>query len=229
MRLALGLAALAIASPAGLASAEPIRACVVPRDLTPAPASPPPAREIVRDAPTASYMLALTWSPEWCRARRGDADAPGQCELNHLGFVVHGLWPNGAGGRHPRYCGPAPVLSPATVRANYCMTPSARLLQHEWAAHGTCGWATPEAYFGKAQALWRQIRTPDLTRAATASDVRRAFVRRNPQIPVDGIYIKVASGNRLEDVRLCYDLNFRPARCQGGFGAPDRARIRITP
>lgn len=227
MRLALGLAAIALASPT-LADAEPLRACAVPRDLTPAPASPPPAREITRDAPTASYMLALTWSPEWCRTHRNDADARGQCELNHLGFVVHGLWPNGAGGRHPRYCGPAPALSQAAVRANYCMTPSARLLQHEWAAHGTCGWATPEAYFGKAQALWSQIRSPDLTRAATAGDVRRAFVRRNRQIPIDGIYIKVSPGNRLEDVRLCFDLDFRPARCQGGFGAPDRARIRIT-
>lgn len=226
MRLAPWLAA-ALAAPS-LAGAEPFRACALPRDLIPARASPPPAAEIVRDAPTASYALALTWSPEWCRTRKANVEAYGQCELNHLGFVVHGLWPNGSRGRHPRYCRPAPALSPATVRANYCMTPSAHQLQHEWAAHGACGWATPEAYFGRAQALWSRIQAPDLSRAATAGDVRRAFVRRNRQIPLDGIYIKVAPGNRLEDVRLCYDLDFRPARCPSGFGAPDRARIRIT-
>jgi len=41
-----------------------------------------------------------------------------------------------------------------TVKANLCMTPSPWLLQHEWQAHGTCNWKTPEAYFKKA----RQIR-----------------------------------------------------------------------
>jgi len=34
------------------------------------------------------------------------------------------------------------------------MTPSPSLQQHEWAAHGTCGWDSPEAYFAQAARMW---------------------------------------------------------------------------
>lgn len=230
IRLA-ALAALALAASTP-ALAAPFRACVVPPNAQPAPAVPTPRNEVVRDEPVAAYMLALTWSPEWCRTRSKDPDERFQCRSNHLGFIVHGLWPNGAGKRHPRYCGPAPALSTATLRANLCMTPSAELLQHEWAAHGTCGWSAPEPYFAKAQALWRDIKVPALDfpagKAVTAGDVRQAFVARNPGLRRDGIYIKVVEGNRLMDLRVCYDLQFKLAACRGGVGAPDHARIRIT-
>lgn len=223
-------AAATLASPE-LASAAPLRACTVPARVSPAPAEPPPAGEVVRDVRTAAYMLALTWSPQWCRTRGGAPDAQFQCRQNHFGFVVHGLWPNGPGKRHPRYCAPAPALSAATVRKHYCMTPSASLLQHEWAAHGACGWATPEAYFDKAQALWATIDPPSLAftpgRAVTAGDVRDAFLARNPRLRRNGIFLKVGDGNRLMEARLCYDLQFRPAACPAGLGAPDQARIRV--
>lgn len=229
-RLALAslLAAMAMAGPA---IAGPLRACLAPSHVTPAPVERPPAHEVARDVPIASYMLALTWSPEWCRTRGGTPEARFQCRQNHMGFVVHGLWPNGQGKRHPRYCAPAPAISAATVRKHYCMTPSASLQQHEWAAHGSCGWATPEAYFGKAQALWSTISPPSLSFAAdrtvTAGDVRTAFLARNPRLRRNSLYIKVADGNRLQEVRICHDLQFRPAACRSGLGAPDHARIKV--
>ncbi|WP_312162566.1 ribonuclease T2 family protein [Phenylobacterium sp.] len=214
-----------------LAAAAPLQACTAPARIAPARSAPPPPAEIVRDVPIAAYMLALTWSPEWCRTRHNAPDAQFQCRQNHLGFVVHGLWPNGRGKRHPRYCAPAPALSAATVRKHYCMTPSADLQQHEWAAHGACGWRTPEAYFDRAQALWAAIDAPDLAfppgRTVTAGDVRDAFLARNPRLRRSGIFLKVGDGNRLMEARLCYDLQFRPAACPGGLGAPDQARIRV--
>lgn len=207
--------------------------CAIPREVRPARAVPPPAREVSRGVPIASYMLSLTWSPEWCRSR---ANAPGarmQCRDNKFGFVVHGLWPNGAGKTHPRYCGPAPALSPATVRANLCMTPSPELLQREWAAHGSCGWNAPEPYFAKAAELWRGINVPPLAfptgAATTVGDVRSAFTARNPQLKRNALFVKVGDGNRLQEVRVCYDLRFRPAACAKGVGAPDHVRIRIQP
>lgn len=231
MKAILLLALLAAGSVAGAAAAAPLRACTPPAHVSPAPAKRPPEREIVRDAPVASYMLALTWSPEWRRTRGGSPEARFQCRQNHMGFVVHGLWPNGQGKRHPRYCAAAPSISAATVRRHYCMTPSADLLQHEWAAHGTCGWKTPEAYFDKAQALWAAIDAPDLAfapgREVTAGDVRDAFLARNRALRRNGLYIKVADGNRLQEVRICLDLRFRPSACRSGLGAPDHARIRV--
>ena len=227
MRLGLAFAAV-IAVQAGPAAAQ---TCAIPRDLKAPVAEPPPLAEIVRDEPTAAYMLALSWSPQWCQGRAKSRHARIQCRDNRFGFVLHGLWPNGAGKRHPRYCAPARAVSVATVRRHLCMTPSPDLLQHEWAAHGTCGWRTPEAYFAKAEDLWGGVRRPSLAFAAgrtvTAGDIRRAFVAANPQLRRDGLYVKVARGNWLEDVRICYDLRYRPSACRGGVGAPDKAPVRV--
>ena len=212
------------ASPA----AAPPRACHLPTTITPAPERVPPANEIVRDVPTAFYMLALTWAPEVCRRKGDDPAFATQCRANRPGFILHGLWPNGAQGRHPRYCGPAPALRATTVRRHLCMTPSAESLQHEWAAHGTCGWRSPEAYFADAARLWRRLRLPPMAATMTAGQIRDAFVAANPTFRRDGVYIKATDG-RLEDVRICYDLKYHPASCLGGLGASDRQVLRITP
>ena len=161
-----GLPALCLAALLGAgfapAAAPPPRACLLPKTVVPAPELTPPPTEIVRDAPTAFYMLALTWAPEACRGREDDPELAVQCRANAFGFVLHGLWPDGADGRHPRYCGPAPAIPAATVRRHLCMTPSPASLQHEWAAHGTCGWTSPEAYFADARRLWRGLRLPPM-------------------------------------------------------------------
>jgi ribonuclease T2 len=222
------LLAAACTAPAEVAQG-PAPACALPAVITPAPAYTPPADEIVADEPTAHYMLAMTWAPEECRTQAGDPDYVTQCRDNAFGFVVHGLWPNGAERRHPRYCGPAPKISPATVRRHSCMTPAPTMLQHEWAAHGTCGWETPEAYFAQAADLWEDIRQPALPSGEmTAGAVRDAFVAANPWMKRQGIYIKTVQDDRLMDVRICYDLQYRPMACRS-IGAPDRVMLTITP
>jgi ribonuclease T2 len=37
------------------------------------------------------YVLALSWSPNWC-ALEGDARHADQCETD-AGWILHGLWP----------------------------------------------------------------------------------------------------------------------------------------
>ncbi|MDO9472256.1 MAG: ribonuclease [Caulobacter sp.] len=228
--LATALLAAACTAPAEITQApSPAPTCALPATITPAPSYTPPADEVVADEPTALYMLALTWAPEECHARAGDPDYATQCRTNAFGFVVHGLWPNGAQRRHPRYCGPAPAISPATVRRHSCMTPSPVMLQHEWAAHGTCGWETPEAYFEQAADLWDDVRQPVLSSTTmTAGAVRDAFVAANPWMKREGIYIKTVEGDRLMDVRVCYDLRYWPMACLS-IGAPDRVMLTITP
>lgn len=217
-------------APQALAEADGA-ACAVPTDVQPAPVQPAPPHEIVRDARTLSYMLALSWSPEWCRTHADAEEGQAQCRDNRFGFTVHGLWPNGEGKRHPRYCRPAGALPLATVRQHFCMTPSARLQQHEWAAHGVCGWSSPDEYFQAAERLWRQLEVPNLRTLppqATAGDLRQVFVAANPRLSRESLYVKVASGNRLEDVRICYDLKFQPTAC-ASLGAPDHVRLTIEP
>ena len=39
------------------------------------------------------YVLALSWSPNWCRLE-GDAKGSDQCDPRHdHGWILHGLWP----------------------------------------------------------------------------------------------------------------------------------------
>lgn len=230
-RRALPGLALAALLTAGFApsAAPPPRVCHLPATVVPAPVLTPPANEIVQGVSTAYYMLAMTWAPEACRGKADDPDLAIQCRANRFGFVLHGLWPNGSDGRHPRYCGPAGRISPATVRKHLCMTPSPASLQHEWASHGTCGWSSPEAYFADADRLWRGLRLPPMPATLTAGEIRAAFVKANPGVRRDGIYIKTVDGGRLMDVRLCYDLRYQSDACKGGLGAPDGETVRITP
>lgn len=226
--LATAFAALTLATGA---QASSLKACAVPPVVTPAPAEVPPADEIHANVPIAAYLLALFWSPEACRAGIPESDKVIQCQNNHFGFTVHGLWPNGPDKVHPRYCKPSPPMSPATVKANLCMTPSPWLLQHEWQAHGTCNWDSPEAYFKKAQKVRKSLNVPDLApvgETMTAGQIRDAFLGRNRGMTREGLNVRVKEG-RLTEVWVCLDLKFKPAACRGGNGAPDALPVRVTP
>ena len=217
---------------AGAAQASSLKACAVPPSVIPAPSEVPPADEIHTDIPTAAYLLALYWSPEACRAGIPESDKVIQCQTNSFGFTVHGLWPNGPDKVHPRYCKPSPPMSAATVMANLCMTPSPWLLQHEWQAHGTCQWDTPEAYFRKTREVRDRLKVPDLkpgpSGTMTAGEIRQAFLKRNRGMTAEGLNVRVKQG-RLTEVWVCMDLKFKLAACRGGNGAADSATIVVTP
>ncbi|MBO9545188.1 ribonuclease T [Caulobacter sp.] len=224
--------ALALVALASGAQASSLKACAIPPAVTPAPAEIPPADEIHPDVPIAAYLLALFWSPEACRAGIPESDKKIQCQTNSFGFTVHGLWPNGPDKVHPRYCKPSPPMSPATVKANLCMTPSPWLLQHEWQAHGTCNWASPEAYFKKARKIREKLNVPDLDAGAdqvmTAGEIRKAFLTRNRGVRPEGLNVRVKDG-RLTEVWVCMDIKYKWAACRGGNGAPDAAVVKVTP
>lgn len=222
---------LALLAPMPAAAAP---TCAIPAGLAPAPVVPPPPREVQTGVITAYYLLAISWSPEWCRTNgQGDTSQKLQCEGEPRGFVLHGLWPNGAAPPYPRYCRPVGGLDEATVRAMFCRTPSPELLQHEWQAHGACGWRDPKAYFHRASALFDRIRLPSLeaipSETLTAGAVRQAFRAKNPWLTPDKLYLGVEPGGRLKEIRVCYDLRFQPMTCRGGTGAPDPMHIRLTP
>ena len=225
--------ALASLALVGAAQAAAPKACAVPKDVVPVAPEIPPADQVHTDVPIAAYLLALFWSPEACRAGIPESDKAIQCEANSFGFTVHGLWPNGSDKVHPRYCKPSPPISAATVLANLCMTPSPWLLQHEWQAHGTCNWETPEAYFAKERAVRSALNVPDLKPGPdgtlTGGQVRAAFLKRNRGMTADGLNVRVNKDNRLTEVWVCMDLKFKLAACRGGNGTPDDVTIRVTP
>ena len=231
MRLSLFALAAALSAAALPAHAAP--ACVRPGDLAPAPVLVPPADEVVTGVTNAYYLLSLNWTPQWCRtAGMGTTAQKMECD-QAFGFTLHGLWPNGASKPYPRFCRPVGALRVSTVIEMYCRTPSPELLQHEWQAHGACGWRDARAYFSQAAKLYDRIVMPKIESIApgalTAGAVRAAFIGRNPWLRADEIYIQTTRSQELSEVRLCYDLKFNPIACLGGTGAADRAHIRLAP
>lgn len=229
MRLALSLfAALVLA---GEAAATP--ACRPPPGLAPAPVEPVDPAEVQSGVAIAYYLLAISWTPDWRRIN-GQTKAttpPLDPERRPQGFALHGLWPNGKAPPYPRYCRPVGTIDAATVRAMYCRTPSAALLQHEWQAHGACAWETPAAYFRDAARLYDRVALPRIEAipGLTAGKLRQAFSAKNRWLPAEAIYVALDKEDRLTEVRLCYDLAYKPAACPGGVGALDGRPVRLTP
>ena len=218
-----------------MAGAQPLT-CAVPSQIERPRPDTPNARQPRRVVTTASYTLALSWSPQYCRAR---GEGGFQCSArvsggNRFGFILHGLWPDGAGRDWPQYCRPVALLSDATIRANLCATPSVQLLQHEWAKHGSCMTGSAEDYFRRATGLFAQIRYPNMDALSrrgglTVGAFTAALARTNPGLSPDMMRVATTRGGWLDEVKLCLDLNFRYARCsrgQGG-GAPATARLKI--
>lgn len=180
--------------------------------MPPAPRQDEPARRM----PVARYTLVASWSPEHCKGR-GRSDAL-QCggQAGRFGFVLHGLWPEGASGRWPQWCAVTPRPTPAQLSANLCMTPSPRLLEHAWAKHGSCMTTWPDAD--------RLSRQENLT----VGDLRSAYIARNPEWPRPAVGVVIGRTGWLRELRLCYGLDYRPKACpRFAQGPPDSAPLKI--
>jgi ribonuclease T2 len=207
--------------------------CRAPKYL-PRPVLELPEPGQVRRTPVDGYVLALSWSREYCRGREYDPSMRYQCsgEIGDFGFVLHGLWPEAKGPNYPQYCRSVGVLPRKVVADNICMTPSVQLLQHEWAKHGTCMATKPETYFSAAKLLFGAIEFPDMDRLSrgtlTVGGLRQAFADQNAGLPANAVRVKTSDKGWLQEVRLCLGKDLKPRRCPSfAQGAPDKAEIKL--
>ena len=210
----LGIAALPLLAAATAVQAQSYQ-CRIPKAISvPKPIPDGPVRKL----PVTGYTLSLSWSPEQCRfATKADTF---QCsgENGRFGLVLHGLWPEGKGANWPQWCPTRQHPSARLVRQNMCLTPSAALIAHEWAKHGSCMTKTPEAYFKAARILWDSLTLPDLDRLSrrkglTAGMIREAFVTAFPAFKSDMVGLRLTDTGWFDEIKLCYNKDFRPTRC----------------
>src|SRR5258708_5055975 len=161
------------------------------------------------------YVLALSWAPGF-----GDtASRPNARECGsdrHLGFVVHGLWPQYEDSPSPEACAPTPPVAHDLVNRMLNLMPDPGLVQHEWACHGTCSGMNARDYFATAERAFQAVRVPGEFRSPRQStrirvrDLERRFGDANRVSP-DSFRTVCRSGEMLE-IRVCLtkDLKLRP-------------------
>lgn len=209
-------------------------ACSIPTTVERPHADLPDAQQPRRVVPIGGYTLAISWAPHYCKGRANDDRAAFQCGGgNRFGFTLHGLWPDGEGKDWPQYCRATGLLPPAVIRRNLCATPSAQLLQHEWAKHGTCmASTTPSRYFARSTGLYARLRYPDMDALSrgplTAGRLAAAMARANPGLRADGVRVTADRDGWLDELWICLDQRFGYARCpahQGGLAMGATLRI----
>lgn len=164
------------------------------------------------------FVMALTWSPNWC-ALEGDARDDDQCDARHAyGFTLHGLWPQYESG-YPSGCRSAERdPSRAETGSMTDIMGSGGLAWYQWKKHGRCTGLTARDYFATARRAYGSVTLPDvfqrLNRSITlpAAVVEDAFVEANPALPRDAITITCEAG-MIQEVRLCLTKDLSPRRC----------------
>jgi ribonuclease T2 len=202
--------------------------CAVPATIEQPQVEHPNARE-VNIAPVTGYLLALSWSPQFCREHQGDPRHESQCNGSApFGFILHGLWPEGDGHDDPAWCAPTNALPLVQIRANFCMMPSAKLQQHEWAKHGTCMTREPARYFKAAGILFNALRVPDMDAVSRQGTTVATFVKTlsviNTGLPATAIQIDNGRGDWLKGVNICLGKDFRPRACPAQNGRSNASR-----
>ncbi len=177
------------------------------------------------------YVLALSWSPGFCRIDGDRSRNRDQCaDGNGLRFVVHGLWPQYERG-YPSDCGPS-GRSPSRIAMEEAegVYPTEGLARYEWRKHGTCSGSSPSDYFRDARRARDKIVIPpalakaDRDQSWTAIDLERAFVAANPGLRTDMMSVACKRGV-LQEVRICLGKDLRDFQsCQQVDRSGCRAR-----
>ncbi|CAF4216741.1 unnamed protein product, partial [Rotaria sordida] len=82
---------------------------------------------------------------------------------------------------------------------------------------GSCYYNTAIDYFKMIESLFNQLKIPDIRamNQPTLSSIKNAFLTLNsPQLFPSAIHVKMNNQGRLEEIRLCYDLQYNFISCR---------------
>lgn len=157
------------------------------------------------------YVLALSWSPEFCYKHSEKSEC-----RDHYGFIVHGLWPQFAHG-YPENCSSAGADASLPDMSN--VMPDPGLVRHEWQTHGTCSGLDPDAYFRSIRQAFSSVKIPSRfdhpTRpfSVLPSEIKKDFLAVNPRLQNEDIVVSCGN-NYLTGVSICLTKSLEPTACQ---------------
>jgi ribonuclease T2 len=183
----------------------------------------------------AYYLLALSYAPDFCSEPGGNKD-PRECASGRrVGFVVHGLWPQGENGRGPENCGSASPVSQSIVQIMLKYIPTESLIQHEWATHGTCSGLNATDYFAlvrkarDAVSIPNELNQPAQKLQLGPAQIEAKLAAANPRFPAGAFRTSCYADAELQEVRVCFDKNVSPRACTSSAGECTRPVVTILP
>ncbi|MFN7997516.1 MAG: hypothetical protein U0Q18_28115 [Bryobacteraceae bacterium] len=183
----------------------------------------------------AYYLLVLSYAPNFCDQPQGNKD-PLECGSGRkIGFVVHGLWPQGESSRGPESCAPASPVAQTIVQTMLRYIPTESLIQHEWAAHGTCTGLSPTEYFGlvaKARdsvAIPPDLAQPLKTLHLSPSSVESEFAAANASFPPAAFRTSCYKDGEFNEIRICLNQDLSPRACGVSAGECTTPTATVLP
>lgn len=164
------------------------------------------------------YVLALSWTPNWC-ALEGDRKNSDQCDADTgFGFTLHGLWPQFNVG-WPSYC-KTPHRPPSRRQTN-SMTDimgTSGLAWHQWKKHGTCSGLSSDDYYQLSRDAYAKVTRPQVFRdmeksfRLPSSVIEAAFLESNADLSPQNFQV-TCKRDAIQEVRLCLDTDLEYTRC----------------
>jgi len=180
------------------------------------------------------YMLVLSYAPDFCAQSNGK-DARECGAGRQVGFVVHGLWPQGETTRGPENCGPSSPVSQDIISAMLSYIPTESLIQHEWTAHGSCSGLAAEDYFTlirKARdsvKIPEELNQPDHELELNPADFASKLASANPGFMSESFRISCYPSEELQEIRICMDKNLAPRACGSSAGQCNANNVMMRP
>jgi ribonuclease T2 len=181
------------------------------------------------------YLLVLSYAPDFCDQPQGTKD-PRECGSGRrVGFIVHGLWPQGDDSRGPQNCGSARPVSRAILQATLPYIPTESLIQHEWAAHGTCSGLSTADYFAALRKARDSVKLPaDLAQPSqklqfSPAEVEAKIAAANPNYPKAAFRTSCYRDNQLQEIRICLNKDLSPRACGSSAGECAAPRVTLLP
>ncbi len=173
------------------------------------------------------YLLTLSWSPEFCH---GHPESP-ECG-EHLGFIVHGLWPQFSRGGYPENCSQQQP-GPSNPQAMLDLIPDQHLIEHEWVTHGACTGLSGDNYFALVRRIRDSVRIPqDLVAPShqltmASESLKQDFEQANPGLNDSEMAVTCGGAPYLTGIELCFSKDGRPIPCGNGVRDCERPELRI--
>ena len=168
------------------------------------------------------YVLALSWTPDWC-ALHGDSEGAAECAKHGLTFTLHGLWPQYDAGGFPIDCrSAARDPSRQDTAAMQDIMGSDGLAWHEWKTHGRCSGLSAGDYLALMRKAYAAITVPPLFAAVRTplhiapEVIGQAFLEANPSLSAQGIAV-TCEQSMITELRICLTKDLAPRACGPAF------------